>query len=145
MRQKVLYLSFLLLMIILLILINRKDKVVQPVLEEKNQQQVANNENVPLLGDNQSPSSSFSKAGVTPIRKTIAKSSSEESLLPSEGKKSQEGAFAGGATSSDRSGVESSKTADGTAKTESPGITKISKRPTAQEKQQLTDKGVLMF
>ncbi|MFA5271622.1 MAG: hypothetical protein WC412_04700 [Candidatus Omnitrophota bacterium] len=145
MRQKFLYLSFIFIMILLLVLVNKKPKVIQPVLEGKNQQQVLDNESASLLGDNQSSSLSSSKVGVTLIRKTIPKGAPDELLLPAQRQKPENEASAQSGASSGTSGLVSSKTTDSTAKAESPGITKISKRPTAERKQQLKDNGVLMF
>jgi len=133
-------------MILLLILVNKKAKVVQSILEEKNQQQTLSSENVSLLGDSQLPSASSNNAGISIVKKTIAKSSSEKSFLASGQRKSVESVSAQStATSSDTSAVESPKKAVDTTKNESANITKISKRPPAQEKQQMMDKGILMF
>lgn len=145
MRQKILYLSFLFIMVILLVLLNRKPKVVQPVVEEPSQQQIANKESGALLGDDKLLSLSSDKAGVVFVKKAQKKSPSEESFLPAAKSSFRADTPTQNSGSSGESRIEPSNKNNDADKDESSGITKISKHPSEERKQQLANDGILIF
>jgi hypothetical protein len=144
MKPKTLYLSFAALIIIILIIIfiSRESAKIQPVSEEVKPQRL-----VPDYTQ-QFPSTSGNMPAITRIKPELKKPSLvEEKPIPATEEAMDESRQAARTVSSQSIGPTDIETEsdDFSDEPPTPGITKIGKYPTEKEKQEMNERGIIMY
>lgn len=141
MRQKFIYIAFVLATIFLLIFINRKSNINQHVPEEKASQEFSVEQQGLLTKRLQPSLSSPAKPRITIIKKAKPV---EESLLPESRTNTsvppKKEPYASSSTSS--SGNQNTQSA---VEKPAAGVTKLGKRPSPQQTNELNEQGIIMY
>ncbi|MCK9573229.1 MAG: hypothetical protein M0R20_02355 [Candidatus Omnitrophica bacterium] len=145
MKQKIMYIVFVLATIALLIFINKKDNNTgQLVLEEKIPRELSGEQQGLSVQRSQPILSSEGKPGITIIKKSKPK----EETVSLETKKINTATIRPKKTSASSSSAVSSsaKSTEGTAaKKPVAGVTKVGKRPSAEQTSELNEQGIIMY
>ncbi|OGX15701.1 MAG: hypothetical protein A2166_02935 [Omnitrophica WOR_2 bacterium RBG_13_41_10] len=144
MKPKILYLSFaaLIITIVIIIFISRESVKIQPVSQKVKPQRPVSDYT------EQSPSTSGSIPGITRIKPEPKKPSlPQENPIPDTEETMDESRQAARTAPSQSTGPTNIETESDDFKDEppTPGITKIDRYPTEQEKQEMNERGIIMY
>ena len=147
MKQKIMYIVFIIITIFLLIFINKKDNINQPVLEGKIPQEFSIEQQGFLTQRSQPLLSSEGKPRITIIKK----SKPRQEIIPSENEKTS--AAVRPTVRPKKTAAQLSPAVTSSAKStqgeasEKPvaGVTKVGKRPSPEQTNDLNEQGIIMY